>query len=96
MTLAEEMPVSETLETSAALHDRVGISSGAVFANAVYSKLFTPAEAKSLGSLDRDALAEEAGKVGLDLDPNDARWKVFLYLALTMAPLAIVTPFIGY
>ena len=75
VTLAEEMPVSETLETSAALHDRVGISSGAVFANAVYSKLFTPAEAKSLESLDRDpmvtALVTEAKGVGLDLDPGD-------------------------
>src|SRR3546814_5122037 len=30
-----------------------------------------------------------------ELDPNDARWKVFLYLALTMAPLALVAPFIG-
>src|SRR5690606_17799078 len=29
------------------------------------------------------------------LDPNDARWKVFLYLALTMAPLALVAPWIG-
>jgi hypothetical protein len=30
-----------------------------------------------------------------DLNPNDARWKVFLYLGLTMAPLALVAPFIG-
>ena len=30
-----------------------------------------------------------------DLDPNDARWKVFLYLGLTVAPLALVAPFIG-
>ncbi len=36
-----------------------------------------------------------ANSLFFDLDPNDARWKVFLYLALTMAPLAIVTPFIG-
>lgn len=71
VTLAEEMPVTETLETSAALHERVGISSGAVFANAVYSQLFTPAEAKTLGSLDRDALVTEAKGVGLDLDHYD-------------------------
>lgn len=71
VTLAEEMPVSETLETSAALHERVGISSGAVFANAVYSKLFTPTEAKKLGSLDRNALVTEAKTVGLDLDNDD-------------------------
>jgi hypothetical protein len=36
-----------------------------------------------------------ANSLFFDLDPNDARWRVFLYLALTMAPLAIVTPFIG-
>ena len=33
-----------------------------------------------------------AGSLFFDLDPNEARWKVFLYLALTMAPLAIVAP----
>jgi hypothetical protein len=36
-----------------------------------------------------------ANSLFFDLDPNDARWKVFLYLALTMAPLALVSPFIG-
>jgi hypothetical protein len=36
-----------------------------------------------------------AGSLFFELDPNDARWKVFLYLALTMAPLALVAPFIG-
>lgn len=36
-----------------------------------------------------------ANSLFFDLDPNDARWRVFLYLALTMAPLAAVAPFIG-
>jgi hypothetical protein len=36
-----------------------------------------------------------ANSLFFDLDPSDARWKVFLYLALTMAPLAVVAPFIG-
>ena len=36
-----------------------------------------------------------ANSLFFDLDPNDARWKVFLYLALTMAPLAVAAPFIG-
>lgn len=36
-----------------------------------------------------------ANSLFFDLDPNDARWKVFLYLALTMAPLSLVAPFIG-
>src|SRR5688500_14793703 len=71
VTLPEEMPVSETLETAAALRDRVGISAAAVFANAVYSKLFTPAEAKALEAVDRDALVAEGKTVGLDLDTSD-------------------------
>lgn len=36
-----------------------------------------------------------ANSLFFDIDPSDARWKVFLYLALTMAPLAVVAPFIG-
>lgn len=36
-----------------------------------------------------------ANSLFFDLDPNGARTKVLLYLALTMAPLALVAPFIG-
>jgi hypothetical protein len=36
-----------------------------------------------------------AGSLFFDIDPDAARWRVFLYLALTMAPLALVAPFIG-
>jgi hypothetical protein len=36
-----------------------------------------------------------AGSLFFDIDPNDARWKIVLYLGLTMAPLALVAPFIG-
>lgn len=72
VTLAEEMPVNETLETAEALRTRVGISAGAVFANAVYSKLFTPAEAKRLAELDDPTpLLTEAKTVGLNLDDDD-------------------------
>jgi anion-transporting ArsA/GET3 family ATPase len=71
VTLPEEMPVSETLETAEALRTRVGIATGPVFANAVYSKLFTGAEAKRIDSLDRDALVTEAKTVGLDLNGDD-------------------------
>jgi anion-transporting ArsA/GET3 family ATPase len=74
VTLPEEMPVSETLETAEALRTRVGIGTGAVFANAVYSQLFTPAEAKRVTGLDaKEAgpLVTEAKAVGLDLDDGD-------------------------
>src|SRR3546814_17929925 len=36
-----------------------------------------------------------AGSLFFAPDPNDARRKAFLYLALTMAPLPLVAPFIG-
>jgi hypothetical protein len=36
-----------------------------------------------------------ANSLFFDIDPDAARWRVFLYLALTMAPLALVAPFIG-
>ena len=36
-----------------------------------------------------------ANSLFFDLDPNGARQKVLLYLALTMAPLALVSPFVG-
>ena len=74
VTLPEEMPVSETLETAEALRTRVGIATGTVFANAVYSRLFTPAEAKrvtELNASDAGALVTEAKAVGLDLDHDD-------------------------
>jgi hypothetical protein len=68
------MPVNETLETSEALRAHVGITTGAVFANAVYSRLFTPAEAKRVTTMDAGeagVLVTEAKAVGLDLDNDD-------------------------
>jgi hypothetical protein len=36
-----------------------------------------------------------AGTLFFSIDPNEARSKIFLYLALTMAPFAIVAPLVG-
>ena len=36
-----------------------------------------------------------AGSLFFDIDPNAARWRVALYLLLTMAPFAVVAPLIG-
>ncbi len=36
-----------------------------------------------------------AGTLFFNVDPNDARWQVALYLLLTMAPFAIVAPLLG-
>jgi hypothetical protein len=36
-----------------------------------------------------------AGSLFFSIDPSDARWRIGLYLALTMAPFAVVAPLIG-
>lgn len=36
-----------------------------------------------------------AGSIFFSIDPSDARWRVALYLILTIAPFAIVTPLLG-
>lgn len=75
VTLPEEMPVTETLETIEALRTRVGIDIGEVFANAVYSELFDAAELQRLDELassgDFEVLRKEAAAVGLELDDED-------------------------
>lgn len=75
VTLAEEMPVTESLETSAALDGRLGIQQGSIFANGIYSPLLA---AKEQEALDRIAttdpikeLSAEAESVGLDLERED-------------------------
>jgi anion-transporting ArsA/GET3 family ATPase len=75
VTLAEEMPVSETIETSVALEDKLGIDTGAVFANGIYSELFTGPEQVALVKMraegDHAPLFEAAENVGLRLDDED-------------------------
>jgi anion-transporting ArsA/GET3 family ATPase len=75
VTLPEEMPVSETVETFNALQTGIGIDAGTVFANAVYSELLTPDEEKELDAMASqkrlDELAIEAKSVGLTLDEED-------------------------
>ena len=72
VTLPEEMPVSETLETSRTLAEQLDIGQGPVFANAVYTDLFTSQEEEKLkGSVDRAVLVEEGSAVGLALEDED-------------------------
>jgi anion-transporting ArsA/GET3 family ATPase len=72
VTLPEEMPVAETLETAAAVENRIGLNSGAVIANGVYPRLLTGAQ---LAALDEDggmqALSEAGTAAGLKLDAED-------------------------
>lgn len=62
VTLAEETPVNEVVETAFHLEDRVGISLGPVVVNGVYP---------DLGDLDVDPVAAAAG-AGVDLRPGEA------------------------
>jgi anion-transporting ArsA/GET3 family ATPase len=75
VTLPEEIPVSETVETATALRERVGVTAGALFANGIYSELFTRAELKAVHDLiesnDVTALFDAAESVGLRLDEED-------------------------
>jgi hypothetical protein len=73
VTIPEEIPVTETIETATALRTRVGVSAGPVFANGVYTELFTSAEAKTLEDLiaTNADLLDRAASVGLQLDQED-------------------------
>ena len=75
VTLAEEMPVSETLETAEALEGKLAITMGPIFANAVYTELLSSEEEKLLQSVMEDGRADElsapADKVGLKLEEED-------------------------
>jgi anion-transporting ArsA/GET3 family ATPase len=77
VTLAEEMPVAETLETADALRHKLGIDAGPVFANSVYSKLFTRAELEVVDGIlatgNSSELIDVATEVGLRLDDDDVR-----------------------
>ena len=75
VTLPEEMPVSETLETSVALHEKLKIDTGPIFANAVYPELLTKEDHGVLADVMADGLpnelVDEAKDVGLRLDQED-------------------------
>lgn len=75
VTLAEEMPVSEAIETAEALRAKVGIETGPVFANGVYSELLTPDEevllVKMLAEGTTSQLVEHATRAGIPLDEDD-------------------------
>ena len=76
VTLAEEMPVSETLETAAVVKERLQITEGPIFANAIYSELINDKEERIIEEQDpklvEDMLLEARG-VGLTLDGEELR-----------------------
>jgi anion-transporting ArsA/GET3 family ATPase len=75
VTIPEEMPVAETLETAEALRTRLGMTCGPVFANAVYDKLFSSDELTIVQTMletgNLDDIYKSAEDVGLRLDLDD-------------------------
>lgn len=75
VTLPEEMPISETLETAEALRERLDITTGAIFANAVYPEHLTSKDEQMLDAIMEDGKPDElvtiAETIGLRLDRED-------------------------
>ena len=76
VTLPEEMPVAETLETSKTIDEQLNIAQGAIFINAVYSSLFNKDEEKVISEMDDrhfENMLMEAHGVRLALDGEELR-----------------------
>ncbi len=75
VTLPEEMPVSETLETADALNNKVGVATGCIFANAAYRPLLDDTEKALFDQIAEDGSIDElcaaADRVGISLDGRD-------------------------
>ncbi len=73
VAMAEEMPVAETVATSAALHDRLHIAQGAAFVNGLYPKIVGASAERAVedGSEARDGLIRAGALVNLTLDDGD-------------------------
>jgi anion-transporting ArsA/GET3 family ATPase len=75
VTLAEEMPVTETVETAEALEKKVGIEAGVVFANGIYPSSLGKDDLETLDQILADGDPQElfapAKAAGLSLDRED-------------------------
>ena len=67
VALAEEMPVNETIDLEARLHDQMGLELAHVLVNGVLPERFTGAEVKAIASANGDAgpVAREAMEAAL-------------------------------
>lgn len=70
VALPEEMPVSETIETAAALEERLGISQGCTFVNGVYRPVLEGGQ-EMPGPEDTERLRAAAEAGGLTLEDGD-------------------------
>ena len=71
VTLLEEMPVQETIESAAALAD-LGVTLGPVLVNRVLEERFDDATRKAFETLDADAVQKIAAEADLELSANAA------------------------
>ena len=67
VTLLEEMPVQETIESAGALHE-LGVTLGPVIVNRVLTERFDEPSRKAFEGMDVDQVVELAGSVDLPLD----------------------------
>jgi anion-transporting ArsA/GET3 family ATPase len=74
VTLAEEMPVNETVETTKLLASEVGLATSHVFVNMLYPSVADdPDVAKGIAALTGPGdVAAEARRSGLELEPQEA------------------------
>ena len=95
VTLCEELPVSETLELSAALRDPLGLPRGLCFANAIWPSRFDASELRELESRTPSPVFETARRMQAQADVNRhqlARLRETLDLPIVELPLAFDAP----
>ena len=75
VSLAEEMPVAETLETLEILDSDIGLAVGAVFANGIYPRLLDKRDAALLTELEEEERSSElialGAAAGIRLEEDD-------------------------
>ena len=95
VTLAEELPVSETLELNAALRDQLALPRGACFANGIWPSRFDAADRRELEARAPPALFETARRMQAQADVNRrqlARLRAGLDLPIAELPLCFDAP----
>ncbi len=70
VTLAEELPVSETLELNAALRDQLALPRGLCFANGIWPSRFDAAELRQLEDRTPPAIFETARRMQAQAEVN--------------------------
>lgn len=90
-------PLRDTRGTTAAKATSTSAAPKNSLGNGLVVTPFTQlARVHALSTIGDGAIAVAlAGSIFFSIDPADARWRVALYLILTIAPFAVVTPLLG-